>query len=59
MTQSKRRVIVGWRQVPVQKIRTRAGRPAATPAAGAAQQPRADADEPDDVQPPEPTGRTK
>lgn len=30
--QSKRRVIVGWRQVPVQKVRARAGRTVAVPA---------------------------
>jgi len=33
--QSKRRVIVGWRQVPVQKTRSRTGRPIAKLAVGA------------------------
>lgn len=45
--QSKRRMIVGWRQIPVQKLRTRVGRGAAVPAAGAAAEPRAEVD-PDD-----------
>ena len=45
--QSKRRMIVGWRQVPVQKIRTRVGRGAAVPATGAATEPRTAVD-PDD-----------
>lgn len=58
--QSKRRVIVGWRQVPVQKVRTRAGRPAAAPAAANPAPPAAgDADdEADEVQSPV-RGRSK
>ena len=57
---SKRRVIVGWRQVPVQKVRTRTGRPAAAPAvaplAPAAIDP---ADESDEIPPPDLPGRSK
>lgn len=45
---SKRRLITGWRQVPVQKVRTRTGRPAATPAAGADPGPRAAVDPADE-----------
>ena len=60
--QSKRRVIVGWRQVPVQKIRSRVRRPAEAPAVGAPVLPDGaqDADEePGEAPSLQPPGRSK